>query len=85
MRKVWMLVTVSCLLWGRAAADDVYVDLSVLDGLDNAGSEEIAPLFPVFDDSSLRPLPKPVIGNKPRAAKPVRLRQRANRRKLRPR
>ncbi len=71
MRKVWMLVTVSCLLWGRAAADDVYVDLSVLDGLDNAGSEEIAPLFPVFDDSSLRPLPKPVIGNKPRAAKPV--------------
>lgn len=70
MRKVWMLVTVSCLLWGRAAADDVYVDLSVLDGLDNAGSEEIAPLFPVFDDSSLRPLPKPVIGNKPRAAKP---------------
>ena len=28
MRKVWMLVTVSCLLWGRAAADDVYVDLS---------------------------------------------------------
>ena len=61
MRKVWMLVTVSCLLWGRAeAADDVYVDLSVLDGLDNAGSEEIAPLFPVFDDSSLRPLPKPV-------------------------
>lgn len=72
MRKVWMLVTVSCLLWGRAeAADDVYVDLSVLDGLDNAGSEEIAPLFSVFDDSSLRPLPKPVIGNKPRAAKPV--------------
>lgn len=71
MRKVWMLVTVSCLSWGRAAADDVYVDLSVLDGLDNAGSEEIAPLFPVFDDSSLRPLPKPVIGNKPRAAKPV--------------
>lgn len=71
MRKVWMLVTVSCLLWGRAAADDVYVDLSVLDGLDNAGSEEISPLFPVFDDSSLRPLPKPVIGNKPGAAKPV--------------
>ena len=66
-----MLVTVSCLLWGRAAADDVYVDLSVLDGLDNAGSEDIVPLFPVFDDSSLRPLPKPVIGNKPRAAKPA--------------
>ena len=72
MRKVWMLVTVSCLLWGWAeAAGDVYVDLSVLDGLDNAGSEEIAPLFPVFDDSSLRPLPKPVIGDKPRAARPV--------------
>ena len=73
-----MLVTVSCLLWGRAAADDVYVDLSVWDGLDNAGSEEIAPLFPVFDDSSLRPLPKPVIGNKPRAAKPVPAKTAAN-------
>lgn len=71
MRKVWMLVTVACLSWGRAAADDVYVDLSVLDGLDAAPAGVDAPLFPVFDDSSLRPLPKPVIGNKPRAAKPV--------------
>lgn len=71
MRKVWMLVTVSCLLWGRAAADDVYVDLSVLDGLDAAPAGVDAPLFPVFDDSSLRPLPKPVIGDKPRAVRPA--------------
>lgn len=69
MRKAWMLVTVACLSWGRAAADDVYVDLSVLDGLDNPGSEEIVPFFPVFDESSLRPLPRPVIGDKPRTAK----------------
>lgn len=68
MRKVWMLVTVACLSWGRAAADDVYVDLSVLDGLDAAPAGVDAPLFPVFDESSLRPLPKPVIGGKPRTA-----------------
>lgn len=74
MRKVWMLVTVSCLLWGRAAADDVYVDLSVLDGLDAAPAGVDAPLFPVFDDSSLRPLPKPVIGDKPRRSAGRRLR-----------
>lgn len=83
MRKVWMLVTVSCLLWGRAAADDVYVDLSVLDGLDAAPAGVDAPLFPVFDDSSLRPLPKPVIGDKPRAVRPAPAEIRVNRRKLR--
>lgn len=67
MRKIWMLVTVSCLSWGRAAvADDVYVDLSVLDALDAAPAGVDAPFFPVFDESVLRPLPKPVTGGKSR-------------------
>ncbi len=66
MRKLRLLLSVSgCFLMSAAAAQEVYVDLSVLDQID--GGSSVSRQLP-FDDSSLQSLPRPAVArphNKP--------------------
>ncbi len=66
MRKFRLWLSVSgCFLMSAAAAQEVYVDLSVLDQMD--GGSSASRQLP-FDDSSLQSLPRPVVRphNKPK-------------------